>query len=149
LYSAVDRDVSVPGQLGLVRRDLPVAAWELIPLSFMIDRVINVKRFLKTASALSSSEVQISRGSFETVRYLDVRLARLKNLRATLNPHLNSYTPSTTPWVRYEDFSLTRSTWWPDIGDVASTLFRGSGLVDGLTKCADSAALIVAHLSRR
>lgn len=145
LFSSADRTTSVPGRLGLVKRDWPVTAWELFPLSFMIDRVVNVKRFLRTSIALTSPNVAISRDSFLTVRRLDVKMARIAKISAPTIPQAN-YTPVTSPWYRVEDFTLDRSRWWPDLGDVASTA-RGSGLFNDLRKMADVASLVRLHLN--
>jgi len=145
VFSSSDRTTSVPGRLGLVKRDLPVVAWELTPLSFFIDRVINVKRFLRSAIALSSPNVRISRRSFQTTRQIDVKLLRLANHRAVSTPGA-FYSPSTTPWYRQEDFVFSRSQWWPDLGDLVSTA-RGTGLLNSLTKTADLASVILMRVS--
>lgn len=145
LYSSPDRDISVSGRLGLVKRDWPVTAWELMPLSFLVDRVFNVKRFLKSSAALSSPNVRISRDSFKTIRQKDVRMARIKTIQSPTVP-LAFYNPKTSPWYREEDFLFTRTRWWPDIGDIATTS-RGSGLFNSLTKLADVTSIVVGHLT--
>jgi hypothetical protein len=145
VYSSPDRTISVPGRLGLVKRDWPVVAWELMPLSFMIDRVFNVKRFLKTSAALSSPNVSISRDSFTVTRQLDVKMARIKNIWSPTIPQSN-YSPTTSPWYRQEEFTLLRHRWWPDLSDVTVTA-RGSGLANSLTKMADVASLVIARLT--
>jgi hypothetical protein len=145
LFTAADRVISVPGRLGLVKRDWPVTAWELFPLSFMIDRVINVKRFLKTSIALSSPNVRISENSFEVIRQNDVKLLRLAKAVAPAIP-LAKITPSTSTWHRSDEFSMIRSKWVPGLGEVISTL-RGSGLSDTLTKTFDTTAIILGRLS--
>lgn len=145
VFSSPDRTSSVPGRLGLVKRDLPVTTWELTPLSFFIDRVINVKRFIRSAITLSSPNVKISRSSFQTSRQSDVKLLRLANHRAVSTPGA-FYAPSTTPWYRQEDFTFVRSQWWPELGELVATS-RGTGLLSSLTKTADLASVILGRVT--
>lgn len=145
VFHSPDRVSNVPGRLGLVARDLPSTIWELAPLSFIVDRMVNVKRFLRTSAALTSSKVEISPDSFVSGRLLKVNRCRFVNLRSPTIPAAH-YTPNTTPWWTTENFSLDRTRWSPGLSDVIPTT-RGDGLANTLTKALDLASIIVGRLT--
>lgn len=144
VFIAGDRVSAANGRLGLVKRDWPVTAWELIPLSFMIDRVVNVKRFLRTAIALTSPDVKISRDSFRVVHRSDVQLLRIQKIAAISTPGI--YQPNTSPWWRREVHTFVRDRWSPGLSEIVHTS-RGSGLTDSLTKTLDLASLSLNRLT--
>lgn len=141
------RDFTVRGRLGLLARDIPSGLWESAPLTFMIDRILNVRRFVKVCSALASGDIKISRDSFVVVRQTDTRLVRFINFRPASIPQAY-LSPNTTPYYSRVEFSMQRERWWPGLGDLASAS-RGTGLFDSLTKITDVLALSAGRLSMR
>jgi hypothetical protein len=146
VYHSAGRNSTIPGNLGLLPRDWPSTAWELVPLSFFVDRVFNVRRFIKTTMALSSPDVEISPDSFKVIKTEDVRRCRFTSIRSITNPQWNYESPPNTPWYEEKDFSYSRSRWIPGINDVRHTL-RGSGLVNSLSKTLDVTSVILMRSS--
>lgn len=143
IYSVNDRN-SKSTWLGLRARDLPVVGWELIPFSFMIDRMYNVSGFLQACGALLSSNVEIL-GGYTVVRTEDSRTYRFTDL--STGGAGNSWTPrDTTPWES-TSFSISRSSWKPTFANALPPLNVG-GLVRDLHSTLDLVTLSIKNLLR-
>lgn len=141
-YSVTDAN-SKGELLGLRARDLPGIAWELVPLSFLVDRVLNVSRFIHVASRFASGNVKIV-GAYYTVKIVDDNQRTLKGMRRTTPDPLNfAYPADTRPWtVRTETFN--RSTWIPSLWSLAKV--QPFGLTSTLSSTLDTVSLIVRNL---
>lgn len=102
--------------LGLRARDLPGVAWELVPLSFMVDRIINVKRFINASTSLLSNNVNVLGGFVSTriatdveYQHCDIRVGTSQNRKTV---------PSDSPICTVSNFSLGRTKWNPSVADV-------------------------------
>lgn len=114
-YSVMDNGTR-RALVGLRARDLPGVAWELVPLSFMVDRVINVKRFINASSSLLSNNVKII-GAYTTTRTTDKIRYCHTDIRQGSNPS-RKWSPSDSKWAEHTTFTLSRSKWAPSVADV-------------------------------
>lgn len=100
--------------LGLKMRHVPGLLWELVPGSFLIDRVYNVKRFVNVASALKSSKLRVC-GACIVTRVDDVVTRRVCNMTVTGSP---APSPRDSPPYVVRDFKYDRQPWHPSAADV-------------------------------
>lgn len=127
--------------LGLKARHLPGLIWELVPLSFMIDRLYNVKRFVDVAATMSSSKVRIA-GACYTTRIDDVYSRWLTDLTVSGSP---SPSPTSTPKMIERTFTYSRSKWSPSVFDVLPPLTLGKA-AGSLHTILDAVSLTIGRL---
>lgn len=136
---------SIGTLLGLRGRDIPLTLWQLMPLSFMVDRLYNVSGCLKAASNFLTTNVKFT-GGWASTRRTTTTTRLLTNLRENPDWTNNPVIPSqTNPWV-HTDFVYTRDQWAPGLGDIYPPA-SASGLVSNLRRCADLAAVSVLRLT--
>jgi len=121
---------------GLRTKDIPETLWNVVPLSFMVDRVINISQVI---SGL--------------VNFLDPRLKILAASTTLRNKKVRTYTCSSASrsgWTYTVDsgtadrteFSYERKIWIPTVADLVPTV-NPMGLIDDVQKIADLAAIII------
>lgn len=130
-------------KVGTRARDIPVTLWEATPLSFLVDRVFNVKNVLRSVLALSSSQVRVQ-GGFVSVRVRALRSWQYRNLTIAAPNKCDS---QTNPLYE-EFFELTREGWNPTIGDLSPRKLS-TGLFSSITSTLDTLALIELKLMGR
>jgi len=129
-------------RLGLRWKDLPSTGYELIPLSFMVDRVINLKNAIKGIINLADPRVSI--------------LAASLTLRTDKQHTVSCYneywgygeldcTITDPDHVQFVEFTYDRTVWLPSIADTMP-VFNKTGLIDNVTKVTDLCAIIVSRL---
>jgi len=126
--------------LGLRFRDLPVTIWQVTPLSFMVDRVVNISSMIEGVTNLADPSVEILAAS--------VRTKREQTLKAQLNNAWRyGYTTVNADGGLVEDtiFSYNRQVWHPSLSDTLPKI-EISGLVDDAFKIIDLAAVLVSRL---
>lgn len=129
--------------LGLRLKDVPVVTWELMPLSFMVDRLYNVKNMLQGLLNLADPSVSILAASL-TTRTEDLTRITCKEVYWT-------YGEYTQVWDREPDFvdytksSYLRSIWVPTVADTIPTLTYRN-LVSDTTKILDLLAITISRL---
>lgn len=130
--------------LGLRARDLPGLAWELVPLSFLVDRVLNVSRLVHVGTRFASGNVRIGQ-SWITIKVIDDNQRTVKGIRRSVPDALNFFSPNTThPWtVRVE--TLSRSTWKPSFQSLVKV--KPFGLTSGLTQTLDTVSVILSNVA--
>jgi hypothetical protein len=146
-YKSLD-DNTEASYLGLRARDLPGLAWDLVPLSFMIDRLWNVSRFIKISSSLLSSRVRVLSG-YETYRQTDRLTRKVSNIIRTTSNVYNTASncrPTDTPSWSTTTFSFGRSRWKPTAFD-ALPPNRAGKLLGSLSSTADAVSLMIKRLS--
>jgi hypothetical protein len=132
MYTVANPLDSVQNRLGLRPKDIPHVAWQIVPLSFMIDRVIDVSGAIKGIINLSDPDVTIL-AAWDT--YSVISTTTLKFV-------------SSTQWVPLGDLGAMtirrktyyRGTWSPSYRDAIPPPTLG-GLVDSATKILDLLAL--------
>lgn len=142
LYTILDAGDN-SARLGLKMRHLPGLIWELQPLSFMIDRMYNVKRFIDVAAALNSSKMRVL-GGYVVTRVTDRYKRNVKNLAVSGS---TPPSPSASPPLYEITYTMNRMKWNPTSFDVLPPL-KATGLVDRLHSAADTASLIITNLRR-
>lgn len=142
IYEASFRDTMIE-HLGLRSKDLVVAAYEVIPLSFMLDRIINVKRSIQSLINFFDPNVKIL-GGFVTKRDTESSSHLMTSWSFDL-PEFTVDTFAPLPHVE-ETFTLTREKWDPSLG-LAIPILNPGRLVDSAHKVADLASLLVLNLS--
>jgi hypothetical protein len=122
--------------LGLRSKDFPVTMWQILPLSFMVDRLYDVSSFLKAAINIGDPKVKILAGSITTRRTL--------NSSIKLDSVTNASWPGNTTGetVHDEQFVYDRNPWTPSIRDAIPTFEKG-GLIKDATKIADTLSIAV------
>lgn len=127
-------------KLGFRVKDWPTTIWQIMPYSFMVDRLYNISAFSKAVINLADPNVKILAAS-TTEKYEDIRSYSFVN-------HVQSgwtFTFSSTDVCFDETFKYHRKTWSPSITD-AIPKATPKGLIDDATKITDLVSLIIANL---
>lgn len=138
VYDAPQRG-SITEKLGLRLKDLPKTLWEVFPLSFMIDRVVNIGNVVSSLINLSDANVKI-RGGFVVRRSLSTHTVMLTSVTPPLGTTITAFSP--LPHY-HEKFSMTREAWLPSLSTGLRPLLNPRMLIKDLTSVADLIALIV------
>jgi hypothetical protein len=124
---------------GFRAKDIPVGLWNVVPLSFMVDRMFDMSSAMKAGLNLSDPDIHIRFGCVSTksrkqrsCRFLGSTHYSVSNQNVT--HHGSGYT--------YLNFDYERQPWSPGVGDIVPRL-KPLGLVNSLTKTADFIALII------
>jgi len=122
---------------GLRLKDAPETYWQLLPLSFMVDRVYNLSHMLKALTNLADPNVTILAAWSTTKREVE-QTRKVENYT-----HPSALSTSLSPDIeRYKTFSYNRVVWEPTISDAVPP-FRKDQLVDSASKVADLASIIL------
>lgn len=125
---------------GLRNKDLLVGLWEVFPLSFMIDRLINIKASIKAAENLIDPDVKI----LGACSVIEVKATRSISMVEQTNP--GAYQVSISPDVdRFITESYSRTGWGPSASDLIP-VFQPFNLINSISKVADLISLIVQRL---
>lgn len=129
--------------LGLRAQDIPGVVWELMPFSFLIDRVYNVKQFLNgSANFLSGTTKYI--GGWESSRVKTETTLVVTNIHQSTSVNLRPSPSRTNPQIT-TDFSYGRDKWEPQLADARPPALAGK-LVSSLSSTADLAAATLLNL---
>lgn len=126
---------------GLRAKDIPETAWAIVPLSFMVDRVVNISGAIRGVTNLLDPNVQILAG------WTSSRLEQ--NLSVRLDDQINPGYSITINGdeIRSKRFEFRRVPWSPSIGDTVPGFTPGN-LVKDATAISDLFALGVTALLR-
>lgn len=130
-------------RLGLRWKDLPTVAWEIIPLSFMVDRVVNIKDFISGLVNLSMPSLTILAASYTKKTTLRHEIWLTEETWSYGEYETIIVKPDSVTWTT---FTYDRKPWSPSVVDTFPT-FRWKGLVDDATKVADLLAVILTRLT--
>jgi len=123
---------------GLRARDVPETLWNLLPLSFMVDRVINISSSIQAFTNLVDPNVKILNGWITT--------KETKVQTAQLSDHSSLTILSLTADVHTrKSFEYRRLAWSPSILDTIAPI-NYSGLINSVTNIMDLGSLIVSFL---
>lgn len=124
---------------GLRNKDIPVTLWQIVPLSFMIDRVVDISSMLKGLINLADPQIKILAGG--------VRAKHWKERSFTLlDKKIPGYTFSGNyDTIEDENFSFRRWVWSPSAPDTVSA-YTPRGLIQDLPSILDLAAISVKKL---
>lgn len=142
-----DDDKNLSSMLGLRGRDIPGVLWDVFPLSFLVDRLVNVSGYLQAASNFMSTHVKFC-GGWESTRVTTYMSRRVDSFYPIPIPGWTFWINpvDAKPWVT-ETFSFNRRSWVPTIRDVAPPVYAGK-LLSSLKNTADVAAVLALKTQR-
>jgi len=125
-------------KLGLRLKDIPTVAWELVPMSFMVDRLLDIRSMISGLMNFLDADVTFLAGSV-TKRDLSQYTYSL-----TERQHLLYTITLDEPYdfVQYEDYQMERDPWSPSIIDTVP-VFTPKNLVKDLTSILDLIAILM------
>jgi hypothetical protein len=126
---------------GLRWRDLPTTFWQLLPLSFMVDRVVDLSSCISGLTNLADPRVKILAGSYTTRRDI------------AKNAKLQQFSLSVYSWTDWSankhvehSFEYKRALWSPSVTDAIPRI-DSTYIVSDAQKILDLASLITQRLS--
>jgi len=126
--------------LGLRAKDIPVVLWEVVPLSFLVDRLVNIKRSIQALVNLLDPNVTILAAS---TRLKDSRIRKHELTDVQLNSWtLTKLVPDAN---EREKFVYERKVWEPSISDITPG-FSPEIVVKDVTNITDLLALTISRL---
>lgn len=125
---------------GLRNKDLLVGLWEVFPLSFMIDRLINIKGAIKAAENLIDPSLKILGACTSRKQKHRQSLSMIQQVApgafsVTISPDVDT--------IITEKFD--RVVWKPTVSDIVPGVTPGN-LVSSISKCVELLALTVQRL---
>jgi hypothetical protein len=126
--------------LGLRVKDLPTTAWEIVPLSFMVDRLINLKNSISGLVNLLDPNVTILAASYTS----KVNAEKTFTVTNAAVPGFGSpqWNPDT---CKKKSFSYERTDWAPGVSDLYPG-FTPANVVKDISSIADLIALTIVRL---
>ena len=126
-------------RLGLRAKDIPTTLWQVFPLSFMVDRLVDISSFSKGVINLADPRVKVLSGCY-----------RVKDFKKNTLLISDRNDPDTTilssDTVTDTEFSYQRAVWHPSVEDTVPEL-TPRNVVDTATKMTDTLALIIANVN--
>lgn len=135
LYEVTNPVESFAFKYGVRFKDIPVTAWNLLPLSFMADRIVNISNCIRGLTNLSDPTVNILAGWVVTKKTVSSK----RRLSLTNPPGWTGTTSFDT--VVNETFTYDRTTWQPGVQDTVPA-FTPKYLVSDISKTLDLLALV-------
>jgi hypothetical protein len=134
MYTVTNPVENLRWLLGLRTKDVPETIWQLMPMSFMLDRIVNVSKLIRGLTNLLDPQVRILTG------WVVIRSDVERNIRfkSQINPGWDILVNGDT--VREKDFSYERMIWTPEASDTIP-LFKPKGLVKDINSIADLVSL--------
>lgn len=130
-----------PFKLGLRLKDVPDVLWQVMPLSFMVDRLYDVQSFIQGTLNLADPTVTILAGSC-TTKTVDEISVRLHYVSYSL-PYW--YCTITHPdGIKHDVFQYEREVWSPSFSDTVP-VFDLHGLTGSLLNLADLTAVAISR----
>ena len=139
LYENHRNDNDLLKKYGLRFKDAPETAWQLFPLSFMIDRVVNISDVIRASQNLLDTDLKILAASV-TIKTLITETKQLTNLNDPLYVQL-----VTGDVVTREKFTMTRSIWQPTASDLIPPV-RPAELIKDVQSILDLTTLITQRI---
>lgn len=139
LYEVSNPSMKWQRDLGLRGKDFPHTLWQLMPYSFMVDRVVDVSSAIRGMTNLADPNVKILAASLSVKK--EEKLSHQFTAMETSGWH---HAISGEKRV-HKEFVYKRDPYKPSIADTIPPLnFRG--LTDSATKLADLTAIIIKNL---
>lgn len=121
---------------GLRNKDIPETVWNLIPLSFMVDRVYNISDAIRGITNLLDPNLSILTGWITTKR---TEISSISAIAIREPGYGSTVTPDTDKTTL---FYMHRTVWEPSFIDTVP-VFKPGNLVNDATKIADLLALSI------
>jgi hypothetical protein len=141
LYTVTNPVYDWKYRLGLRTKDVPTTIWQIMPYSFMVDRLLDITSFSKGVINLGDPNVKILAGSV-TYKSEDKKTYRHSDhVQAGWSMSING------ELQEIKDFSYIRTTWQPSVYDTIPGFTPGK-VVDSATKIADLITLSYGNFTR-
>jgi len=129
---------------GLRNKDIPVTMWNIVPLSFMVDRVSNISNAIKSLTNLADPDIKINAAWVvdKTEKYDSHRCV---SQTTTETPYVVTSGYVTGAPVTSKSFVYDRDVWIPTVADVIPG-FDPKNLFSDISSTADVLALILTRL---
>ncbi len=124
-------------RLGFRAKDWPTTMWQVVPYSFMVDRVLDITSFCKGVINLADPRVTVLMGCY-SVHDDDVRSLSCVDRNVAESTIVSSDTRT------HKIHSYDRVPWVPTVSDTVPK-FNSEGLTDSATKIADLTSLILGN----
>lgn len=128
---------------GLRNKDIPETAWQLLPLSFMVDRVYNISSAIRGLTALLDPNVSML-AAWYSEKTTKVQTRTFQDYSYEVGVESKNIVPDMD--IK-ESFVYQRAVWEPTIGDALPVL-TVPNLVNSATKLADLGAVILLNLGK-
>lgn len=135
LYSVKNPAENWRFNLGLRNKDIPLTTWQLVPLSFMVDRVLDISTAIQAAMNIADPSVSILSGSY-TQREEHVRTTHCHTIDT--HPIYDGTIDGSVNY--YSSYYHRRDPWSPSLSDVTIPFDKG-GLTKDVTSIVDLLAI--------
>lgn len=140
LYEVTNPLSSIGFKYGLRLKDIPRTAWDLVPLSFMVDRIVNIGQNISALTNFLDPSVKILAASVTIKResHFNIELVGFSDPDYVMDVSSNN--------TAYKhNFTYNRVVWTPTAADIAPIIDTGPLLRD-IQNTADLVSLIVSNL---
>jgi hypothetical protein len=136
LYEVSNPVVNFQYKYGLRFKDIPTTLWAVLPLSFMVDRFVNISNFFGGATNLLDPNVKIL-GAWVTSKRERLQSIGVRSISES------GYTSTIVPDdIVDKTFLYAREVWEPSLVDAIPSLDI-KGLVNSSAKVTDLLALVI------
>jgi hypothetical protein len=140
LYTVTNPVENLNWRLGLRLKDIPTTTWELLPYSFMVDRVYDIKSTVSGVVNLLDPKVKVLAGWVTTKSEIEQKVSFISQTNPTWDVTVRPDVDIT------REFSYNRQTWNPSMVDTLPSV-NSRGLVDTAVKTVDLIALTLSAFS--
>lgn len=139
MYQELNPVIGWRRNFGLRNRDIPKTAWQLVPLSFMVDRMWDVSNMI-------SALINLGDPGIVTLAASTRRKETKQRFITAVDGFFEGYTPSGFPTetVSIRTFVYDRQVWKTSVSD-AIPPFDKRGLVSDVQKCIDLISIIISR----
>lgn len=142
LYTVSNPAAAWRFNLGLRNKDIPLTLWQLVPLSFMVDRVLDISTSIQAAINIADPSLEILAASY---RFKQLERGEFHTHTAVDNRGLYDIDIDGGT-LKTESFIYDRSTWVPSVSDVKVSNVK-ERLTQDVTSIVDLAAIIIQRLA--
>jgi len=143
LYQVGNPVIDFRYKYGLRAQDIPETAWNLLPLSFMVDRVVDISSMIRGVTNLLLPNLEILAGCIVEKKHLERFITA-----ASISDGGWGTITLTPDTVRTKTFLYERTVWSPGLADTVPPL-NLQGLYSDSTRVADLLALSYKLLTGR
>jgi len=141
LYEVSNPLENVFWKIGLRRKDIPKTMWEILPYSFMFDRLLNIKAMITGLTNFADANVTFLAASV-TKREVDQFTISCTEYSSLA---YNQIVLTNPDFLQYDNFRITRDVWTPSLFDTVPSFTPGN-LVKDITSILDLISILLSML---
>jgi hypothetical protein len=126
-------------RLGLRAKDLPTTIWQVLPYSFMVDRLLDLSSFSQGVMNLADPSIKILAASYRA----KVSGSKIYKTAGSFNSRYHITADDTLTW---EEFTYKRDVWQPTIADTLPEFTPGH-IISDATKITDLFAIVASKFN--